>query len=180
VTATVAPDPRGALVRGVRAAVLAVPAVGTAAIAHRSVDSCLELPGVLLALGACWSGAVAVLGARRRMPALVLWLLAAQVSTHVLLQATCTHPGATVPGPHALAAHLLAVVAVAAALHRADSDLWLAHALLRAFRRVLLPVLQAPPVPTGHVTALPTDQHPLPGVPASALVRRGPPSPAHA
>ncbi len=179
-TAAVPLDPRRGLVRGVRAAVLTVPAVTTAALAHRSVDTCLELPGVLLALGACWSGAVAVLGARRRMPALLLWLLAAQVATHLLLQATCAHPGATLPSTRGLAAHLLAVVAVAALLHRADSDLWVAHALLRALRRLLLPVVQPPSIPIRHVAAPPAEQHPLPGVPASALVRRGPPSPAHA
>lgn len=175
-------DPRHGLVRGVRAAVLAVPAVGVAALAHRSVDTCLDVPGTVLALGACWSGAVALLGARRRVPALVAWLVAAQVVTHLMLQATCSTPGALVPGPRGLAAHLLAVVALALVLHRADADLWVAHAVLRAVLRVLsprLPALVPAPRPL-LVAAATTPWRPRSVVRASPVVRRGPPSSAHA
>lgn len=179
-TAALRVDPQRGLVRGVRAAVLALPAVGVAALAHRSVDRCLDVPGTLLALGACWSGAVAVLGARRRLPALLGWLVAAQVVTHLALQATCATPGPLVPGARPLAAHLAAVVVLALALHRADAGLWLADGLLRAVRRLLAPTRPVPPLVPG-AAPLPATAAPwrLPSaVPRTSVARRGPPSSA--
>lgn len=139
VTARPGPDPRSGLVRGLRALVLTVPVVGVSALAHRTADGCLELPGVLLALGLCWPGAVALLGARRRLPSLVLWVVAAQAATHLVLQATCSAPGALVPDGRTLGAHVLAALVLATALHRADEGLWVADALRRALLRLLAP-----------------------------------------
>jgi hypothetical protein len=182
VTAPARLDPQHGLVRGVRAAVLAVAAVGVGALAHRSADRCLDVPGLLLALGTCWSGAVAVLGARRRLPALLAWLVAAQLVTHLMLKLTCSSPGALVPGPRALAAHLLAVVVLALVLHDADRDLWVAHGLAGALLRLLAPRL-AVVVPPGAPAVVPAASrvpHPRATLHASPVVRRGPPSQAGA
>jgi hypothetical protein len=71
-------DPQQGLVRVVRAGVLTVPAVGFATFAHGSVDGCVSVVAVLLAVGVCWPAAVVLLGAQRRLPTLVGWLVVAQ------------------------------------------------------------------------------------------------------
>ena len=70
-------DPQQGLVRVVRAGVLTVPAVGFATIAHASVEGCVSVVAVLLAVGVCWPTAVVLLRARR-LPTLVGWLVVAQ------------------------------------------------------------------------------------------------------
>jgi hypothetical protein len=165
------PSPAASTVRALRAAVLTVPAVGSAALAHAAVDPCTSVLGVLLSAGVCWSAAVALLGARRPRVALLGWVLGAQAVTHLMLALTCTDPSSssggallhrTLPGALMLAAHAGAAAAAALLLGRADAGLWTARALLRSGARLLrllartlvrLPRVRAtvptlPPVPT--------------------------------
>jgi hypothetical protein len=175
------PDPRSALVRGVRALVLTVSAVGLAGAAHSLVDACLNATGLLLAAGLCWPAAVWVLGRRRHVPALVAWLAGAQVVTHLLLEATCGPSGRALP-PRALAVHAVGCAISALLLHRADSGLWAAHLLLRAVDRLRprRPVLLA--VPLAPRTRVETAVPPIRprAVTRTPYVRRGPPSSAAA
>jgi hypothetical protein len=138
-------DPRKGAARGLRALVLAVVAVGLAGAAHTFVDGCADLGGLGVALGICWPGAVVVLGRRRRLPALIAWTAGAQVVTHVVVELTCGGAGHATP-LRVLAAHATAVLVTAALLQRADSGLWVAHALRRAVGRLLLPRLVPTPV----------------------------------
>lgn len=187
----VTPAPDHGLVRGVRAGVLAVPAVGVAVLAHAVVDPCLSVGAVLAALGMAWPAAVAVLGTRRRVPALVVWLLQVQLATHVFLDWTCpdvtsgdsTFAAHLLQGltPGVVTLHVLAVLVTGLALGPADAGLWSAHALVRAARRFLAPVRMAVPVPA--LTILPLPVHPLPTRTvwtAARPVRRGPPGAQHA
>jgi hypothetical protein len=128
-------DPQRGLVRGVRAAVLTAPAVGIAALAHSQVDTCLDGLALALSAGLCWPAAVALLGRRRRLPALVAWLVGAQVVTHVLLAQACHEPQQW--STSGTAAHGVAVLLTAALLHRADTDLWIARAVVRSAARLL-------------------------------------------
>jgi hypothetical protein len=177
---------RGA-VRGVRAGILASAAVLGAVSAHSLVDGCVNVVGALLALGYAWPAAVAVLGARRRVPALLLWLTGVQVVTHVLLDWTCTSVSS---GQVGFAEHLVSglqlspllvhgasVALSAAVLGRADAGLWLARGLVTAARSFLRPVLPGAFVPD-RTRALPVLQVELAAdvwqVPHP--VRRGPPA----
>jgi hypothetical protein len=118
--------------------VLSLVAVLVAGIAHTLADGCLDPDGLLLALGACWPGAVAVLGRERRLPALLTWVVGAQVVTHVVVGLTC---GGTVEATsgRSLAVHVAAVVVTTAVLARADATLWAVDALWRAVARLLVP-----------------------------------------
>lgn len=176
-------DPRAGLVRGVRAAVLTVPAVGVSALAHGMADGCGNLTGTLLAMGACWPGAVALLGARRRLPAVLAWVVLAQVLTHVLLEATCgptVATGMAVLSGAMVAAHLAAALLTAAVLQRADAGLWAADALLRAGARFVrsLALLTTDPVLPVVAPARCADAGvllPRSRWEAAPLLRRGPP-----
>lgn len=170
-------DPRSGAVRGLRALVLSVVAVGVAGAAHTLVSGCLDLAGLALALGACWPMAVVVLGSRRRLPGLLAWAALAQVVTHVVVEQTCGGTGHATP-LRVLGAHAAAVVVTTALLSRGDAGLWAAHALRRAVLRLLLPHLVPAPV-------LPREQRPYaaPLVPrtrrlVSPRALRGPPSSA--
>jgi hypothetical protein len=160
-TAAVRIDPSAGLVRGVRAAVLTVPTVGGAAVAHSFVDGCDSVLALLMAAGVCWSAAVALLGARRRLPALLTWGVVAQIATHFLLEAMCTDVTSGQVGwaqhltagasPTMLLSHGCAVVLTSLLLGHADAGLWTADAILRAgacafrlWRSVVLPPLPAP------------------------------------
>src|SRR4051812_43703548 len=90
VTAPAGLDPRNGVVRGVRAAVLTVPAVGVTALGHSAAGGCTGPAAVVLAMGLCWPLAVAVLGARRRVLDLLVCVLAMQVATHAVLGWLCT------------------------------------------------------------------------------------------
>jgi hypothetical protein len=146
-TVAVRVDPGSGLVRGVRAAVLTVPTVGAAATAHSFVDGCDSVFALVVAAGGCWPAAVALLGARRRMPALLVWVLMAQAITHLLLEAMCSdvtsgHVGwvqhlTTGVTPAMLVSHGFAVVVTSLLLGRADAGLWAADALIRAGARAL-------------------------------------------
>jgi hypothetical protein len=160
--------------RGLRALVLAAVAVLVAGTAHTLADGCVDAPGLALALGICWPGAVAVLGRRRRVPALVAWTAGAQVVTHVVVGVTCGGHVHGVPA-RALSAHLLAVVVTAAVLARADAGLWAVHAVRRAVAQLLVPVaLEVPVVPRPRA-ALRTPR-PQQRWRVSPRVLRGPPS----
>jgi hypothetical protein len=178
--------PDHGVVRGVRAAVLTLPAVGAAAAAHLLVDGCADLVGSAVALGVVWPAAVALLGRRRSVPAFLLWVVAAQAVTHILLELTCRsvtsgetpflqHVGAS-PSARMLAAHGVAALLTAVALGRADAGLWTAHALLRLVGRlrvpaltVVLPLRPLPAVPAPATQLRDRLHHRLPG-------RRGPPA----
>lgn len=182
-------DPLRGSVRGLRAAVLTVPAVGSAALGHGTMHGCDSAVSILAAAGLCWPAAVMALGARRRVTSLLLWLVAAQVLTHVVLEALCTD---VLSGQVSLATHLahsttagMAGIHLAAAgvsallLGRADAGLWTARALLRAARSATraLRVTDwvAPAVP--DLSSVPTEASPVrrtswTGAPAR---RRGPP-----
>jgi hypothetical protein len=167
-------DPRRGTARGARALVLSIVAVLVAGAAHTLADGCLDVAGLVLALGACWPGAVALLGRRRSLPALLAWALGAQVVTHVLVSLTC---GGTVEGltPRALAGHALAVLVTSALLARQDALLWAADALRRAFLRLLLPLLVVVPV-RARPRALRSVRRLRPRWLVSPRVLRGPPS----
>ena len=160
-TAAVRLDPGSGLVRGVRAAVLTVPTVGGAALAHSFVDGCDSVFALFVAAGVCWPAAVALLGARRRLPAFLGWVLVAQFATHLLLEAMCSdvtsgHVGwaqhlTTGITPTMLASHGCAVLLTSVLLGRADAGLWAADAIVRAGAKVLrlrrglvMPPLPAP------------------------------------
>jgi hypothetical protein len=187
VTAPQCLDPNRGLVRGVRAAVLTVPTIGGAALAHSFVDGCDSLVALALAAGLCWPAAVALLGARRRLPALVAWVVTAQVATHLLLEGLCgdvtsgavpwhLHLMTGVTGTMAVA-HGLAVLVTSVLLGRADAGLWTAHALIRAVARVLVPRLARQlPAPVRRTTPV-VDDVPAPRTTwvAAQPARRGPP-----
>lgn len=134
-------------VRAIRAGFLASVAVGVAELAHAGTDGCGSLVALLLAFGLTWPAAVAMLGARRQVPALVGWLLATQLVLHVLLESRCDEvlsgrQGlldhlAAVPAGRALLAHGLAVLVSAVLLGRADAGVWAADMLRRAVRPVV-------------------------------------------
>ena len=133
-------DPSTGLLRGVRAAVLTVPTVGTAAVAHAAVDGCDSLFALLVAAGLCWPAAVALLRVQRRLPALLAWVVAAQAGAHLVLAALCSDGDGHLrlaASPAMLAAHGLAALATAALLARADAGLWTASALVRRAARLL-------------------------------------------
>jgi hypothetical protein len=158
-------DPARGLVRGVRAGVLTVPAVGSAALAHSSAGGCASVVGIVVAAGVCWPMAVALLGRRASLFALVGWLVLAQGFTHLLLEWLCPdvvsgHLGlvehlTTSTTPTMLTMHVVAVVLTAAVLGRADTALWTAKTLrrlaswavnlIRALPSRTLPVLVGPP-----------------------------------
>lgn len=181
-------DPTRGLVRGVRAAVLTVPIVAGAVLAHATADGCADLLAVVAALGLCWPAAVALLGARRSLGALVLWVAGTQVVTHVLLEWVCGEGGGHASlAQHLLssldgtmiATHLIAVVVTSVLLGRADAGLWTADALLSSASRLLgLPTplpAQVTPVVLAHLRrpdAVPP-LHPL--WETAPLQRRGPP-----
>ena len=168
-------DPRAGLVRGLRALVLAAVAVGLAGVAHTWVDGCVDGTGLVLALGACWPGAVAVLGRRQRLSALLAWTVLAQVATHVVVELTCGGAGHATPG-RVLLTHGAAVLVTTGLLAHGDDGLWVAHALRRA-----LALVRVPSTPALVVPALRQAPAPAPVVPrttwvASTWVVRGPPS----
>lgn len=142
------PIPARGGMRAGRAAVLTLPAVGAASLTHSWLDGCASLIGMVCAVGICWSAAVALLGRQRSAPLLALWVLAAQLTTHVLLESGCrevTSGQSTLVehvrvgmSPTLLIAHLVCGVLTAAALSRADAGLWAARRLLRAAARVIL------------------------------------------
>lgn len=189
-TAPVRLDPEQGLVRGVRAAVLTVPAVGSAGLAHVLTDGCGSLLATLAAAGLCWPAAVALLGSRRRLPALAAWVVLAQLVAHVLLERMCTE---VVTGQVSLAAHLregltvrlvavhlTAAVLTGVLLGRADAGLWSARALVRAGAGALrlaaaLPAL--PSAPGVRSIAAVVTHVPLPrdSWESARPVRRGPP-----
>ena len=138
-------DPRRGLARGMRALLLALVTVGVAGAAHTYVDGCLDLTGLALSLGLCWPLAVGVLGRRRSTLALLAWTGAAQVVTHAVVELTCGGTWHAAPF-QVLVAHGGAVVLTTLLLARADAGLWAAHALVRAFSRLLLPLLLPAPV----------------------------------
>jgi hypothetical protein len=187
VTAPLRLRPDRGLVRGVRAGVLTVPTVGGAALAHSFVDGCDSAVALALAVGLCWPAAVALLGAQRRLPALLAWVIAAQVATHVLLEQMCgdvtsgrvpltTHLSAGVT-PTMVLAHGVAVIATSVLLGRADAGLWAADALVRTAARALrLPRLSVGALPVARLTAQVAD---VPAPRTTWVVaqpaRRGPP-----
>lgn len=182
-------DPSRGLIRGARAAVLTVPAVGAAAATHSLVDGCASWVAVGLAAGLCWPSAVAVVGARRRLGTLLMWVAAAQVVTHLLLELTCPE---VVSGqvslarhlrgsltPEIVAAHVTCALVTAVLLRRADAALWAAHKLLRAAWRLARAFMVPRPSPVVRDRA----EVPAPGVElvtdlwrAPRPVRRGPPA----
>lgn len=133
--------------RGARGGVLAVVAVGLAVAAHAGTDGCASLAAVALALGLAWPAAVAVLGRRRRVPALLAWLMVVQVGLHVLLESRCQevvsgrqgllHHLSSPPSARMLLAHGFAVVVSAVLLGRADGAAWAVDVLRRAVLVVL-------------------------------------------
>jgi hypothetical protein len=184
-------DPQQGLVRVVRAGVLTVPAVGFAAFAHASVDRCVSVVAVLLAVSVCWPAAVVLLGAQRRIPALLGWLVVAQGVTHLLLEQLCVDAG---PGPSGLVEHLMigispdmlamhagSVIFTAVLFGRADAGLWTARAVVRAGARALRRI-GAPVLPVGlprvYCTAGASTGKRRPQVlwEAGAPQRRGPPA----
>jgi hypothetical protein len=167
-------DPRAGAVRGLRALVLAAVAVGVAGVTHTLVDGCVDLSGLALSLGVCWPLAVALLGRRQRAATLVVWVAAAQVVTHSVVERTCG--GATHPTPtRVLLAHGAAVLVTAALLARGDDGLWVAHALRRLLGRPL-PVLPVVVVPVARRSRPARVTLPRSMLLASPCVRRGPPS----
>jgi hypothetical protein len=184
-------DPQQGVVRVVRAGVLTVPAVGFATIAHASVEGCVSVVAVLLALGVCWPAAVVLLRGQRRLPVLVGWLVLAQGITHLLLAQMC---GDARPGPSGLVGHLMmgvspdmlamhagSVLFTAVLFGRADAGLWTARALVRAGARALrligaslVPVgLPRACLPVGVTTGV---RRPRVLWEAAAPPRRGPPA----
>lgn len=158
---------------------LTVPTVGLASAAHELVDGCDSLIAIALAAGLCWPGAVAMLGVRRRVPALLAWVVTAQLVTHALLDGLCG-PGIHLPTltPTMAAFHAVAAVTTALLLGRADSGLWVADVVVRAGAKALrlrrslaLPVVPAPVRRTRPVPVL------LPRTTwvAAQPARRGPP-----
>lgn len=149
------PGPAGGSARAVRGAVLAVTAVALAEAAHAGSDGCSSLVVVLLAVGLCWPAAVAVLGRRRRLPGLLVWLVATQVGLHVLMASRCEEVVsgreallshlAVPPSGWVLCAHGLAVGVSAVLLVRADAGLWAVDALRRAVLPVVPPMLVVVP-----------------------------------
>jgi hypothetical protein len=191
VTVALHVDPERGWVRGVRAAVLTVPTVGFATLAHASVDSCVSVIAVLLATGVCWPAAVALLGARRRLPALVGWLVLAQAVTHLLLELMCGDTPAGHSGlvghltlgvsPAMLTMHCGSVVVTAVLLRRADAGLWTAQALVaagaRAARLLVVGVLPVPCAPVLRVVrAASSARRPRVLWAAPPPLRRGPPA----
>lgn len=177
-------DPLRGIVRGVRAGVLTVPAVGVGVVAHYSADGCVSLLSVLLALGLCWPGAVALLGAQRRVPALVAGLLASQFLTHALLEWGCPPLGheamAGQLGLPMLAAHVVACLLLAVVLGRADAGLWAARRLVWAAARMftICGALRLPLGPVAVLRILPVVTRfvrPRVAWQAALPVRRGPP-----
>jgi hypothetical protein len=184
-------DPQQGLVRVVRAGVLTVPAVGFAAFAHASVDRCVSVVAVLLAVSVCWPAAVVLLGAQRRIPALLGWLVVAQGVTHLLLQQMCGDAGRGSSGliehlmmgvsPDMLAMHAGSVIFTAVLFGRADAGLWTARAVVRAGARALRRI-GAPVLPVGlprvYCTAGASTGKRRPQVlwEAGAPQRRGPPA----
>lgn len=184
-------DPQRGLVRGVRAGVLTVPAVGFATLAHASMDGCVSVVGVLLAVGLCWPATVVLLRAQRRLPALVGWLVLAQGLTHLLLEQMC---GEAPPGlsglvdhlmmgvsPDMLAVHAGSALFTAVLFGRADAGLWTAQALVRAGARAL-GLFDAYAVPVGLPLVPRTAEvgirvrRPRALWEAGAPLRRGPPA----
>ncbi len=106
----------------VRAALLAVPAAGSAALAHLQADGCLDLAPLLLTVFLTWLTATAVLRSRPRVGALLGWVLGAQVAGHLLLSVECGSAPA-LPGTGMIAAHLAAALLVAPVLARRDAGL---------------------------------------------------------
>ena len=150
-------DPRRGGLRAVRALALAAVAVGPASAAHAGLQGCVSLLGVVVAGTLCWSAGVALLGARRGPRALMAWLLAAQLVTHVVLESLCADAAhgllahlAQSATPGMLAAHVGAALVSAVVLARSDEALWVARGLLRSLGRLLLPLL-APVVADARV-----------------------------
>ena len=168
-----------------------MPAVGFATFAHASVDGCVSVVAVLLAVGVCWPAAVVLLRAQRRLPAVVGRLVVAQGVTHLLLQQMCGDAGRGLSGliehlmmgvsPDMLAMHAGSVMFTAVLFGRADAGLWTARALVRAGARALRRV-GACVVPVGlpqvHCTAGVTTgvRRPRGLWEAGAPPRRGPPA----
>ena len=192
-TAMLRLDPTRALVRGVRAGVLTVPAVGMAASAHASAGSCTSLVGLGLAAGVSWPAAVALLGRRRSVLSLLAWLTLVQAVTHVILEQLCPD---VMSGQMGLLDHLLmgltptmllmhggSVLLTALVLARADAGLWTARALIRAGARMIRTIRlpKAPAVVVPRTRLLPVEPKPLIDLwKAPHPVRRGPPALLHA
>ncbi|MFN2539625.1 MAG: hypothetical protein ABR549_15935 [Mycobacteriales bacterium] len=188
-TASLRVDPRAGAVRGVRAAVLTVPTVGGAALAHSVVDGCDSIFALLVAAGLCWPAAVALLGGRRRLPALIAWVLCAQFATHLLLEAMCTDVTTGHAGwahhltagltPTMLLSHGTALLLTSLALGRADAGLWTAHSIVQAAARALRLGVRVvlPPVPASVRRTRPVlvVDAPRSSWVAAQPARRGPP-----
>lgn len=188
-TGTLRLDPSTGLLRGVRAGVLTVPTVGTAVLGHAAVDGCSSAFAVFVAAGLCWPAAVALLARQRRLPALLGWVLGAQLLSHAVLSALCGDGGQGGQGglaghvlatatPAMLTAHFAAALVTGAVLARADAGLWVARGLLRAAGRLLhrpRAVLPAPSSPAPR----PAARRVVPPAQVAQTVpsRRGPPVP---
>jgi len=154
--------------------VLSLVAVLVAGTAHTVADGCLDAHGLVLALGACWPGDVAVLGRRRRLPALLAWVVGAQVLTHVVVGLTCSGR-VEATSARVVAVHAVAALVTTAVLARADAVLWAVDSLRRALTRLLVPAsVDLPVVPRTRVIRT---TRPLQGRwSVSPRVLRGPPS----
>jgi hypothetical protein len=154
--------------------VLSLVAVLVAGVAHTLADGCLDAVGLALALGACWPGAVALLGRRRSVPALLAWVVAAQLVTHVVVSLTCGGSVETTSS-RVLVGHALAVLVTSVLLAREDAVLWAVDALRRAVVRLLLPRAVDVPV-TARPRTVRRARRLLSRWLVSPRVLRGPPS----
>ncbi len=134
----------------VRATLLALPAVGTASLAHLYVDGCVEIGALLLAVAATWTSAAAIVRGRRSTGMLLGWILGAQVATHLLLAAQCdgiAHALA-VPGAGMIGAHLLTAALVAPVLARREAGLATARRIVARWGRTVAAALPLPEQPS--------------------------------
>ena len=166
-----------------RAGVLSVTCTALAVAAHALSAGCVDAVGFALVLVAVLPASWVVTARQQSAPALLAWLVGAQVAAH-LIQAGACGDRLLDRTPQALGVHALAVLLTAGLLHVADAALWTAGRLLEATRRRLRVLVAAPagvparPGLAGVVQPTPTVRPRLRT--ASPAVRRGPPGVVHA
>lgn len=167
----------GGRLRIARAALVALPTLQLAVVAHVMADGCVEPAAAALAAVLCLAGSWVVTAQETTSRQLVAYLAASQVAVHGVM--ACADGGATVT-TSSLLLHVVAALGTALLLRRADASLWAAtrlRALLASWRFVLAtrPRLVAPCSPA-PVTPAPRTR--LYDAGARAVpARRGPPTP---
>lgn len=141
--------------RHARASVVALACLVVTAALHASAGGSVPVPGLLMAGAVAYALGSSLVHRRRALPVAVAAIAGCQALMHVVLSFAGAHAGhgGFVPSAPMLAAHLLAAVATACVLCRADD---LVHRWLAFWRTLSSAVPRLPVIGTTVAPVVPT------------------------